>query len=100
MNVIVPVAIVCSLGICSGLILRLWLSNIFLTAFLAGIAATILWGIGMEILFALTIPEKDMGATHYKPIFYTFLTAMVALFVILNLIGKKDTNTNEAIEEN
>ena len=100
MNVIVPVAIVCTLGICSGLILRLWLSNIFLTAFLAGIAATILWGIGMEILFALTIPGKDMGATHYKPILYTFLTASISSFVVLNLVGKKEKNTNEVIEEN
>ncbi len=95
MNVIVPVAIVLSLGACSGLILRRWFSNRWLTSFLAGIVAIFLWGIGMEILFKFTIPDEDMGATHYKPILYAFLTAFIASLLVLNFIGKKDKVKSE-----
>lgn len=83
MNTILPVAIVLSLGAGSGLILRRWLSNIWVTSIVAGIAATIMWGIGMEVLFQLTIPDKDMGKTHYEGILIVFVVASIASLVAL-----------------
>ena len=95
MNTIVPVAIVLSLGAGSGLILRHWLSNRLITSIVAGLVATVLWGIGMEVLFRLTVPGKDMGKTHYEGILIIFLTAFIASLVALSLVGsrsKKNTN--------
>ena len=78
MHTVVPVIIVLSLGAGSGLALKRWLSNIWIASILAGIVATFLWGIGMEILFRLTIPDKDMGKTHYEGILIVFLVASAA----------------------
>jgi len=95
MNTIVPVTIVLSLGAGSGLILRHWLSNRWIASIVAGLAATILWGIGMEVLFQLTIPGKDMGKTHYEGILIVFLVAFIASLVALTLISiKSKKNTN------
>ncbi len=98
MNTIVPVAIVLSLGAGSGLILRRWLSNIWITSIVAGVVATFLWGIGMEVLFKLTIPDKDMGETHYEGILIVFLVAFIASLVVLWLKSIKSKNTNIGLQ--
>ncbi len=94
MNTIIPVAIVLSLGAGSGLILRRWLSNRLIASIVAGVTATILWGVGMEVLFQLTIPDKDMGETHYEAILIVFLVAFIASLVALTLMSIKNKNTN------
>ncbi len=99
MNTIVPVAIVLSLGAGSGLILRRWLSNIWITSIVAGVVATFLWGIGMEVLFQLTIPDKDMGETHYEGILIVFLVTFIASLVALTLMSIRNKNTNKTMRE-
>ena len=98
MNTVVPITIILSLGAGSGLILRRWLSNIWITSIVAGIVATFLWGIGMEVLFELTIPDKDMGETHYAGILIVFLVAFVASLVALTYVKIKNKNTNNGIQ--
>jgi len=85
MNTVVPVAIVVSLGAGSGWLLRRWLSNLWIASMAAGVLATILWGLGMELLFWLTCPEADMGKTHYEGILIVFLVASTASFATLGL---------------
>ncbi len=97
MNTIVPLTIILSLGAGSGLILRRWLSNILITSIVAGVVATFLWGIGMEVLFQLTIPDKDMGETHYQGILVVFLVTSVASLVALTYVKIKSKNTNNGI---
>ena len=94
MNTIAPVAIVLSLGVGLGLIPRRWLSNIWIPSIVAGIATIFLWGIGMEVLFKLTSPDEDMGATHYEGILTVFLTASIASLVALKLLSMKGQTTN------
>jgi hypothetical protein len=98
MNTIVPLTIILSLGAGSGLILMRWLSNIWITSIMAGIVATFLWGIGMEVLFQLTIPDKDMGETHYEGILIVFLVTSVASLVSLIYVKIKNKNTNNGMQ--
>ena len=98
MNTIVPVTIVLSLGAGSGLILRHWLASRWTTSLLAGIAATALWGIGVEVLLALTAPHERGGKTHYEGILIVFLTAFIASRVALQLLG--DSRSNATVPPN
>ncbi len=59
--------------------------------------ATVLWGLGMEALFWLTCPDKDMGATHYEGILIVFGVASVASFVTLQLARVRDKDTNHIV---
>ena len=99
MNTILPVLIVLSLGAGSGLTLSRWLSNRWLTSIIAGIAGTIMWGVGMEILFHLTRPDKDMGRTHYEGILIVFLVASIASLIALTLRKPNNGNTNKSMQE-
>lgn len=96
MHTVVPVAIVVSLGAGSGWLLRRWLSNLWLASMAAGVLATVLWGLGMEVLFWLTCPDTDMGATHHEGILIVFLVASIASFVTLSLTRLKNKGTTDA----
>ena len=98
MHTVVPIMIILSLGAGSGLILRHWLSNIWIASIVAGIVATFFWGIGMEVLFRLTIPDKDMGKTHYEGILIVFLVTSVASLVVLTYIKITNENTNNGTQ--
>lgn len=98
MNTVVPVAMVMSLGAGSGWLLRRWLSNSWIVSIGAGIVATVLWGLAVEVLFRLTCPDKDMGATHYEGILIVFLVAAVASFVTRKLICVRNENTRYAAQ--
>jgi hypothetical protein len=89
MNIIVPVTIMSSLGVGSGLILRFWFSNKWLISILAGILTVFLWGLGMHVLFSLT--ESDAtGATHYQGMLYVFLIGFFASLAASCFVRKKD----------
>ena len=98
MNTIVPVAIVLSLGAGSGLILKRWPSNKWLASLAAAAIATVLWGVGVEILLALTAPHERGGQTHYEGILIVFLIAFIAARAALQLLG--DSKSNATVPPN
>jgi hypothetical protein len=66
MHTVVPVTIVVSLGAGSGWFLRRWLSNLWIASLVAGALATLLWGLGMEVLFRPTAPDAIWGRLTMK----------------------------------
>lgn len=94
MNTILPVIVVLSLGAGSGLILRRWLKNIWITSIAAGVSGTIVWGLIMEILFHMVDFEKERGGVIWQAIFMVVLVASVASFVALSLRSIFEQNTN------
>ena len=85
MNTMLPVLTVISLGAVSGLILRRWLPNIWITSVVAGVTGTVLWGLIMEIMFQMVDFEKERGEPLYHIIFIVFLVASLASLVALML---------------
>jgi len=99
MNTILPVLVVLSLGAASGLILRRWLPNIWITSIVAGITGTAMWGIIMEILFHMVDFEEERGGTLWHVVFIVFLITSIASFVALSLRSIMNQNTNKSIQE-
>jgi len=100
MNTVVPITIILSLEAGSGLILRRWLSNIWISSIMAGIVATFVWGIGTEVLFRMVDFEEERGAAHYEGILIVFLVAFIASIVALTYMNiKSKKNTNMAMQE-
>ncbi|MCF7972846.1 MAG: hypothetical protein K9N55_03425 [Phycisphaerae bacterium] len=85
MNTILPVIIVLSLGAGFGLLLKRWLPNSLVTSIVAGILATVTWGIIMEIMFRMVDFEEERGGTLYHVIFMVFLSAFTASLAALTL---------------
>ena len=85
MNTILPVVVILTLGAGSGLLLRRWLPNIWITSMAAGVSGTILWGLIMEVLFHMRDFEDERGGTLYHVIFIVFLVASIASFAALSL---------------
>jgi hypothetical protein len=99
MNTILPVIVVLSLGVGSGLILRRWLKNIWITSIAAGISGTIMWGVIMEILFHMVDFEKERGGVIWQAIFMVALVASIASFVALSLRNLLNKDTNKGMQE-
>ena len=97
MNTILPVVVVLSLGAGSGLILRRWLPNIWISSIVAGISGTIMWGIIMEVMFRMVDFEEERGETLYHIIFLVFLAASISSLVALSLRNIMKENTNKSI---
>ena len=98
MNTILPVIVVLSLGAGSGLILRRWLKNIWITSIAAGIAGTTMWGLIMEVLFHMVDFEKERGETLWHVVIIVFLVTSIASFVAL-ILRNVMNNTNKSIQD-
>ncbi len=97
MNTVVPITIVLSLGVFSGMVLRFWFSNKLVISMLGGIFTTFLWGLGMYVLFSLTESDEP-GKTHYQGIVYVFLIGFAASFVTCCIAGKKEGQIETAVD--
>lgn len=96
MNTILPVVVVISLGAGSGLILRRWLPNLWITSVVAGICGTVLWGLIMEVMFSMVDFEKERGDPLYHVIFIVFLVASASSLVALMLRNALRENARPA----
>lgn len=90
MNIILPIGIILVLGCCSSLIVRRWITNNWTSTLCGAGIATVLWVLGVYIMFWFTDPAEGTGLPFFTPILLTFLTALASAAATLWLIAKRE----------
>jgi hypothetical protein len=59
--------------------------NKWICVFVGAVVATIIWGIGLNVLFLLKAPN-EMGPPLFVPVLLTYLTALLGASITIGLV--------------